>query len=79
MNRYIDKVRRPLRTIVTILVAFAIARLALGVFAIIFLSDDGLATSLRATLIFGAAAIVAVIVALFVRRTPNDQRRTTNP
>jgi hypothetical protein len=70
----LDRYRRPLRTVFTIVVAFALARIAFGVFAILFMGDDALATSLTATLILGLAALVAVAVALVVRRWP-----TPNP
>jgi hypothetical protein len=75
---YIDRVRRPLRTIFLILVAFALARIAFGVFAILFLGDDALATSLTATLILGAATLVGVVVALWVRSDPGDRHLPTN-
>lgn len=78
MSRYFDRVRRPLRTIMLVLVVFALARIAFGVFAIVFMSDDGLATSLRATVILGFAALVGIALALWLRRTPNDERLRTN-
>ena len=71
MSRYLDRFRRPLRTIFLVLVAFALARVAFGVFAILFLGDDALATSLTATLILALAALVAVTVSLLVRRSPS--------
>jgi hypothetical protein len=71
VRRYLDRYRRPLRTIFSIIVAFALVRVAFGVFAILFLGDDALATSLTATAILTLAAIVAVAVALLVRRWPS--------
>jgi hypothetical protein len=78
VSRYFDRYRRPLRTIFTIIIAFALARIAFGVFAILFMGDDALATSLTATLILALATAVGIAVALYVRRSPNDQRLTTN-
>jgi hypothetical protein len=71
VSRYLDRLRRPLRTIFLILVAFALARITFGVFAIVFMSDDGLATSLTATVILALAALLAITVALLVRRWPS--------
>jgi hypothetical protein len=78
VSRYLDRYRRPLRTIFTIVVAFALARIAFGVFAILFMGDDALATSLTATLILALAALVGIAVALYVRRSPATTNLTTN-
>ena len=67
MGRYRDSVVGFLRAAIKVLVIFAIVRLAFGVFAIGFLSDDSLAYSLRATAILALAVVVGVAVALFVR------------
>ena len=75
MRRFRDNLTGFARTAFRVLVIFAIVRVAFGVVAIAFLSDDGLAYSLRATAILALAAVVGVAVALIVRnmRTPNDQ------
>ena len=61
-----------------IVVALALTRVAFGIYAIAFLSDDGFATSVRATIIFALAALVGVAFALSLRSTPRNQRRTTD-
>jgi hypothetical protein len=68
MRDRIDRLKAFGGKIMTVLVLFAIVRLAFGVVAILFLSDDSLAYSMRATLILALTAVVAFIVALFVRR-----------
>ncbi len=78
MREFRTRMSRRMQTVVRIVVLFAVLRVAFGVVAIAFLSDGGLAYSLRATLILAAAALVSVSVALLLRRsapgtrTPND-------
>ena len=67
MTRYRDSLLGFLRAAVKVLVIFALVRLAFGVYALAFLSDDSLAYSLRATAILALAVVVGVAVALFVR------------
>jgi len=67
MRAYASRFRSFGAKLLTVLVLFAVARLAFGIVAIAFLSDDGLAYSLRATLILALAAVVATAVALVVR------------
>jgi hypothetical protein len=62
------------RTIFRIVVAFAVARIALGIIAIVILNDDGLAYGLRATAILAGATLIAVAVAFAVRRIPPRPR-----
>ncbi len=67
MSRYRDSIFGFARAAFKVLVIFAIVRFAFGLFAIAFLSDDGLAYSMRATAILALAVVVGVAVALFVR------------
>ena len=78
MRAFWNRMSAIMGTIFRVLVIFAIVRLAFGVIAIVFLSDDSVAYSLRATGIFAAATIVAIGVALVVRGYRRPQRPTPN-
>lgn len=78
MRGYLRRWSGTLNKILRVLVLFAIARLAFGVFAIAFLSDGGLAYGVRATVILALAFVIGIAVALFVRRGPRDAPRTAH-
>jgi len=75
MREFRARMSRRMQTVVRIVVLFAVLRVAFGVVAIAFLSDGGLAYSLRATLILAAAAVVSVGVALLLRGRATAARR----
>jgi membrane protein YdbS with pleckstrin-like domain len=74
MREFRARMSRRMQTVIRIVVLFAVLRVAFGIVAIVFLSDGGLAYSLRATLILAAAAIVSVGVALLLRWRPASWR-----